>query len=338
MQAQPADIRPLDKPPLLLIGFNRPDHFQRVIEASRAAGRRSVYVSVDGPRRDRPEEAALCSEVRALAEQIEWADEVKIKAEEQNLGCRRAVTEAIDWVLGDWTEVIILEDDCLPDPSFFRFCDELLRRYRDDERVMEISGSNWGVAESKFGGYSYSFSSYANIWGWATWRRAWARYVPEMTTSWPAVRDSGRAEEMLVGRRARKTFERTWDRLCETDSEWYRQYGGDWSLNWQYSVMLHHGLSVVPAHNLVRNIGFEAGGTHLAESDRTYGAMPLEQASFPLRHPPQVARTLELDALYDRIRWRKHGWPAQTFFRLVRNRRLNRVIRRALHRVIPRPT
>lgn len=323
---------------LLLIGFNRPDLFARVAASAGSAGNRPVFVSIDGPREGRAGESALCAEVREVAESIEWATELRIRAHDHNLGCREAVTSAISWALSEAGEAIILEDDCLPDESFLSFCDELLERYREDPMVMEISGSNWGIGADRFGGNSYGFSSYANVWGWATWKRAWDRYVPDLAESWPAVRGSGAGRQFALSRRARKTFERTWNRLCDTDSEWYRTYGGDWSLNWQYSVLLAGGLSAVPAHNLVKNIGFRADATHIAEGDRIYDAMPLETMPQPLVHPAVVERTGPVEAVFDRIRWQKHGWPAQLFRRIVRNPALNRAIRIGARRVLSRPT
>jgi hypothetical protein len=320
---------PSRKAPVLCLAFNRPDLFRQVIAAIAEGGPRELYISIDGPRRNHSEDPSLCEEVRELASAIDWATHVKLKIEDENLGVRRAVESAISWALSTSTEIIVLEDDCLPDPSFFAFCDELLARYRDDERVMQISGTNWGAAPDRFAGFSYAFTSFAPVWGWATWRRAWNLYDQELE-SWPRARSTGLIDGMSVSRRFRRLLQRDWDRV--------RSSGGEWDRNWQYSVLLHHGLSACPARNLVRNIGLRPDATHLTGSDRIFSNLPVDKLSFPLKHPPEVARNADAEAVFERVFWQKLGWPAQAFAWLVRNPRLNRMIRAAWRNVLPRPS
>ena len=318
------------KPPAVLcLAFNRPDLLARVLGAVREGGPRELFVAIDGPRRDHERDAELCARVQQLAEEVEWATEVNIKAEAGNLGVRRAVESAVTWALERVPEVIVLEDDCLPDPSFLAFCQELLARYRDDERVMQVSGTNWGASPKRFAGYSYAFTSFAPIWGWATWRRAWSLYDHDLE-SWARVRATGLAAGMSLSRRFRRMLEREWDQVLAD--------GGEWDRKWQYSILRHHGLSICPARNLVKNIGFRSDATHLTGSDRIFSRLDLEELSFPLRHPPEVSRNASVDGVFERIYWQKVGWPARLFARVVRNRRLNRMLRMASRRFVPRPS
>lgn len=173
-------MRPSADVPLLMIAFNRPEKTQRVFEAVRAAAPRRLYLAADGPRADVPSDVDRCERTRRVLDDVTWPCEVKRLYQPRNLGCKRGVGAAIDWFLTHEDSGIILEDDCLPAPDFFLFCAELLDRYRDTPEVMMIGGHNplgtWDAAEA-----SYLFSRTAPIWGWATWRRAWARYDPAMT-------------------------------------------------------------------------------------------------------------------------------------------------------------
>ena len=313
--------------PVLFLCFNRPRLFERVLEAVRAAGPRHVLVAVDGPRPGRTDDETGCAGVRRLAEKIDWATALDFKFEPKNLGCGPAVSGAISWALGLVPELIILEDDCLPDPSFLFLCDELLERYRDDTRVMQIGASSWGAARERFTDYSYAFTSFAPIWGWATWRRAWALYDFRLD-SWPRFEASGLADGMALSPRARRALEREWNMV--------RKGGGTWDFQWFYTVLRHHGLSVCPERNLVVNIGFESDGTQIQEADQLLSRLPLEQIDFPLRHPPEVARSARVESVFERVLWMKFSALARAYRMLRRAPGVGPVVR-TLRKLVPRP-
>ncbi|MGH8461584.1 MAG: hypothetical protein ACRESS_08270 [Stenotrophobium sp.] len=314
---------------VLFLTFNRPDLFRKVLHAASRAGPRAVYVSIDGPRATHVNDGILCNEVRKTAEEITWATEVHLKAEQKNLGCGPAVAAAISWALEQAGEVIILEDDCLPDPSFLLLCDELLERYRDDARVMQISGTNWGASAERYDGCSYAFNSFAPIWGWATWQRAWRLYEYDLA-SWPRIKSNGLAEGMALSTRFRRLLARDWDLV--------RIGKGTWDHQWQYSVLRHHGLSISPARNLVVNLGFRADGTQLKGTDHVFSNLPLEQMPFPLQHPAEVARSASVESVFERIYWQKLGGTAQLYRQLVRNDKLRKVLSSLIRTFMPRPT
>ena len=153
--------------PVLFLVFNRPDTTAQVFEAIRQAKPPRLYVASDGAREDKEGELEKVKQVREIVSQVDWNCEVKTLFRDKNLGCKIAVSSAIDWFFEQEEMGIILEDDCLPHPTFFRFCQELLERYRDDERIGMISGNNFQFGR-KCTDYSYYFSMYSHIWGWAS--------------------------------------------------------------------------------------------------------------------------------------------------------------------------
>jgi hypothetical protein len=168
-------MQPRFSTPILLTAFNRPDNAARVFDEIRKIRPKQLFWAVDGPRKDRPGEDALCKKTQDIIKRVDWECEVKTLFRTENLGCGYAVAKAIDWFFENVEEGIIFEDDDLPDPTFFRFCQELLEYYRDDRRIMHISGDNFQHGKKR-GDASYYFSRYTHIWGWATWRRAWKYY------------------------------------------------------------------------------------------------------------------------------------------------------------------
>lgn len=214
---------------------------------------------------------------------IDWDCKVKTLFRDKNLGCKYAVSSAIAWFFEQVEEGIILEDDCLADPTFFSFCQELLEKYRHDERVMMISGDNFQFGKNKTP-YGYYFSRYTHIWGWATWRRAWKYYDVRMSL-WPETRDSNFLARILSPQEAsywNQVFERTYRNEIET-----------WDYQWTLACWIQSGLTIIPSVNLVRNIG-AAQGTHTTKFD-TSPLPPLEIMTFPLLHPPGVWRHGQAD-------------------------------------------
>jgi len=312
-------------PPLALIVFNRPDVTERVFEAVRAAEPRQLFVLADGPRADRPEEAERCAETRAIFDRVDWECDVHRRLADENLGCGASVAEGLDWVFEHVDRVVVLEDDCLPDPSFFPFCADLLERFADDERIMHVSGSNLGSPPAACGGASYGFTTYPTIWGWATWRRAWGLYDREMKT-WPRFRDAGLVETIPANRRWRATLARDWEICYRKGPLWRHQ----WAYQWQYSIVSESGLCVSPAVNLVANVGFGAAGAHTTLHEHEMGDVPVGAVERPLRHPEFVAVTPAVQAHIQRVELRRTGPVVGAFRRLVPSRRARLLIKKAM--------
>ena len=266
-------------PAVLFIIFNRPHETGAVFRAIRTARPLRLYIAADGPRDGRKGEAELCAEARRIATDIDWPCEVQTKFRERNLGCRHGPATAIDWFFENEEEGIILEDDCVPSASFFPYCAELLEHYRDDPRIMCISGDNPRTSTDALP-TSYVFSHYPLIWGWATWRRAWQLYDANLS-NWPAFRDSGRLR-LIADHEA---FEKYWSEIFDRTSGQLVDY---WDYQWTFSCWLHGGLTCVPSINLVSNIGFGPDATHTFDVTDSRARLQTNELDFPLVHPEFV--------------------------------------------------
>lgn len=274
--------------PVVFLVFNRPELTREVFARIAEARPRQLLVVADGPRADRAGEAAVCEQVRAIATAVTWPCEVRTEFAATNLGCRRRVVSGLDWAFSLVEEAIILEDDVLPDPSFFRFCEEMLQRYRGDRRVSMITGFNHSADRARTE-YSYFFSEMTHIWGWATWREAWAAYDEQLST-WPAVRLGGLLAEVFPERSAQRYWHAIFDGM-------HRGTGPNtWDYQWMYTNLCRRSLAITPRLNLVQNLGFGAGATHSTDPE---GAprVSVGRATFPLQHPPVMVASRSLDVI-----------------------------------------
>jgi hypothetical protein len=306
----PEDL-PATRSPVALNIHSRPDETARVLDAIRRARPGHLLVIGDGPRPEIAGEAERCRLTRQLIETVDWDCAVETNYSEENLGPKERIETGLDWVFSRVEEAIVLEDDCLPDPTFFRFCDELLERYRFDERVMSIGGSNFQFDELASSD-SYYFSRHSLIWGWATWRRAWQTNDPEMA-AWPELRDSNWLSRFFSERHAAVY----WTHALETT---YRD-GDTWDRPWQLSCWRRGGLHAIPNNNLTSNIGFreDAANTRPGTGDLLVGNLPTDPISFPLRHPAEVRRQAEADRDLDAVMF--GGTVSAMFDRLLMVRR-----------------
>lgn len=310
---RPVDIDFVELPlpvPVVFLVFNRPDCTARSLAAIRAARPPRLYVVADGPRADRPGEAALCAEVRTMVEQgVDWPCEVIRDYAPANLGCARRVSSGLDAVFARETEAIILEDDCVPDPTFFRFCAELLERYRDEPRIGQIAGCTFQGAGCD-APTSYYFSRYPHCWGWATWRRAWSHYDHAI----PGWRNP-EAPKWLAEQVPDPAERRYWAHSFSATADGRMN---SWAYRWTLALWRRGCLSVTPYRNLVSNIGFHSGATNTRDrnplADRLVSPMP-----FPLLHPASFAPDHEADARTSRQVYRR----PPVLFRLWR--RLRRI-------------
>lgn len=271
--------------PLLFIVFNRPDPTERVFEEIRKAKPQRLFIAADGPRNDKPEDVEKCRLTREVVENVDWPCEVQTLFQDKNLGCKIAVSSAINWFFENVEEGIILEDDCLPDPSFFPFCTELLEKYRNNEKVMLISGFNM-IGQSNIN-ESYFFSKYIGIWGWATWRRVWAQYDIKMT-SWADKNNRIRVKKTINNRRSWKV--RSW-----IYNELYLNKKNTWDYQLEYCILSKNGLSIVPKVNLVENIGFDEGATHTVIGKGGFTVPERHRIESPLKYNDNIRENKEYD-------------------------------------------
>ncbi len=279
------------KTPVAFIIFKRPHTTERVFEAIRQVKPAKLFVIADGPRNDRADEPEKCEATRAIINRVDWECEVIKNYSDINIGCAKRLPSGLDWVFNQVEEAIVLEDDCLPHPTFFQFCEALLERYRYDQRIGTIIGQNVQLGRRRTD-YSYYFSIYNRCWGWATWRRAWQNFDFDMKL-WPEIKESQFLDDILIDSKSVKfwqqIFQDTYDRRINTV----------WDYQWTFNCWLQNQLSIVPNQNLISNIGFGENATHTKHTKgsfvKTYANMPTELISFPLKHPPYIIRDLKSD-------------------------------------------
>lgn len=278
--------------PVLMIIFNRPDTTRMVFEAIRAVKPPRLYIAADGPRPGKESDIEQCRETRKIVREVDWDCEVKTLFRDINLNCGKAPASAMTWFFEHEEAGIILEDDCLPSQSFFWFCQELLERYRDDDRVMHIGGNNFLNGWRKDRDYSYYFSRCGHVWGWATWRRAWAKFDFKISL-YEKLKQKGYFENFFMN-----PLEKIY-RLSKFDKTIAANGSADWwDYQWDFARYAQSGLAIIPEKNLVKNIGFGDNATHTKRSNSKHAHMEAFELSFPLRHPPFTMRDLESDKRY----------------------------------------
>ncbi|WP_103667507.1 hemolytic protein HlpA-like protein [Pseudanabaena sp. BC1403] len=269
--------------PVVFIIFNRPDLSQIVFESIRLAQPKQLFVIADGARF--PEEFEKCKQTREIIKQVDWDCQVLTNYSDINLGCRQRVSSGINWVFEHVEEAIILEDDCLPHPSFFRYCQELLEHYREDERIWCISGDNFQDGQWRGNG-SYYFSNYNHCWGWASWRRAWQHYDHDLS-NWQTVRDSHYLRSILDSELEIKYWCDIFDKLDKFGQP------NSWAYPWTFTCWQNSGLTILPNVNLVSNIGFRSDGTHIT-GDSKLANLPVKDIG-KIYHPSFLVRDRTAD-------------------------------------------
>ncbi|EDZ94635.1 glycosyl transferase family 2 [Limnospira maxima CS-328] len=276
--------------PVIFIIYNRPQTTARVFEVIRQVKPRQLLVIADGPRSDRPSDWQRCQATRKIVERVDWNCEILRNYSAENLGCRRRISGGLNWAFERVESALILEDDCIPDLTFFPFCEELLKRYDREPKVMAISGDNFQFGR-RYTADSYYFSRYPHCWGWATWRRAWQQYDDRMS-SWPQLRDSQWLETLFSDPEAVKY----WSDIFENN---YRGFNS-WAYVWTLTCWSRNGLTILPAVNLISNIGFDRGATHTS-SPSPFANMETKSMVFPMVHPHQISAHLKADEFTEKI-------------------------------------
>jgi hypothetical protein len=273
-----------------LIFFRRPDLTKRVFSRIADAKPAKLFLIADGPLLERPGEAEKCAAARAVVENVNWECEVIRDYSPTNMGPWRRIASGITAAFQQVEELVVLEDDCLPDPTFFQFCDELLDRYRDDERIMHISGNHFQPRDPRSIPYSYSFAWHNIAWGYATWRRAWKHFDLAVPT-WPELRNTDFLDQMVEHPVAVQHYRHIFDQLHAQPGEFD---GYDWA--WSFACWTQRGLSILPNTTLVQNVGFGADSTHFQDGVHDFRAeLRAAPIGFPLRHPPYVLRDRAAD-------------------------------------------
>lgn len=301
--------------PILLLIFNRIDTTVLVFNQIRKVKPRKLYVAADGPRESVNGEYKKCEETRRIIDLVDWECDVKTLYRDENLGCGEAVSSAIDWFFKNEEEGIILEDDCLPEITFFQFCHELLEKYRYDDRVFSIIGNNpinnWACSES------YCFTKYNLIWGWASWRRAWDKYSFDME-DWQENKKKGLLRDAFkydyISQRSwRKHLDQVFNGEIDT-----------WDYQWHYTNWKFNGVNCLPKVNLIKNIGFGDDATHTVEANEHILNTSSDDLTFPLIHPDKIDLNRKADKFIGKKRFCN---SYRLFFKAALSSRLKKLVK-----------
>ena len=290
------------KSPILFLIFNRPDTTQRVFDEIRKVRPKRLYIGADGARNHIPGEDILCEQSKKII-QVDWDCEVFTLYRDENLGCKFAVSEAIKWFFSNEDEGIVLEDDCLPNNFFFNFCDLLLEKYRNDNRIVHISGTKINI-DREFGNASYYFSKYTNVWGWASWKRVWSQYDENLTLLQDFINGNEITniyEDVKVTESLITLFRKTRDNIIDT-----------WDYQYAFLNFWNNGLCVCPNFNMISNIGFNENATHTTDPNHKLSKLPFGTI-IDISHPKFFVPNIEAD--YYLLRY----IPQSTSQRIKRN-------------------
>jgi len=258
--------------------FNRPDLTEQLLAAIEVVRPKKLFVIADGPRKDHSSDERNCEAVQSLFNNLQWECEVTRHFSAANLGCKRRISSGLDWVFSQVDEAIILEDDTVPDVSFFPYCETLLERYRDDESVFIIRGhgSNLSNLKNQPKG-DYYLSQWPAVWGWASWSRAWKHYDVDMT-SWPELRDRKWLQQHFANSEQAKVMSYFFDEMHAGRID-------SWEFQLFFACWVRGAYAIAPMKNLVTNIGFDARGTHFQDPKNPHSKRDREPLELPLEHP-----------------------------------------------------
>jgi len=275
------------KTPIAYIVFNRPSLTEKSFQVIREQKPSKLYIIADGPRQDHKNDNELCLKVRAITEKIDWNCEVHRSYSNKNLGLKNRVSSGLDWVFDQVEKAIILEDDCVAHPDFFKFCDLLLDYYSKNNSISVITGNNFQNGKWR-GDASYYFSKYCHCWGWATWRRAWKNYQGSIPF-WMDWKKNKYWVNQFNNKKEKKYWENIFDRV-------YYDQIDSWAYPWTASVWFSGGLTVTPNVNLVSNIGFGEDSTHTKNKKSKFSNMAVNNLH-NIKHPNIIKINVEADNL-----------------------------------------
>lgn len=281
--------------PVLLITFNRADYTRKVFEKIKEAKIPKLYVANDAPRSGNKNDEKNRADIRDMLKEIDWDCELHTLFQERNLGCGLGVSSAISWAFENEDKLIILEDDCVPNLSFFTFCDEMLEKYYHDTRIWLISGRSHQSKSKYFNNQDYIFSHYGHTWGWAIWKRCWNQFDIEMK-DFPDFMKIGGANNIFSskeeGQLFNKIYKKTFFGAAKNFHTWDYQLG--------YNILKNGGLCIVPCKNLIKNIGVQ--GTHYDGQSNRFTNMESEEMPEVIRHPKFVI----IDKGYEQLHYKNH--------------------------------
>lgn len=299
--------------PVLLIVFNRPDTTRQVFDSIKKRKVPKLYISADAPRKGNQEDERKCTEVREIVQHIDWECEVHYRLLDQNVGCGYGPSSAISWVLEHEDRVIILEDDCVPAQPFFDYCDYLLEKYKDDNRIWLISGRSHQPQYHLFQKYDYIFSRYGHSWGWATWKRCWDHFDIMTPDLKEFIAENG-FENVIHDQAQAKHFRQKYSRLLLDEN----LHTHAWDFQAGFMLLKNSALTIVPSRNLIHNIG--SVGTHSKGESHVHTMQKHED--YVLQKEP---RFVMINRDYEELHFQRHINPKKPVARRYFKKLLRKV-------------
>ncbi len=277
--------------PILFIIFNRPDTTQQVFDEIKKIKPYYLYVAADGARLDKESDVEKIAQTRAIIEQIDWDCKLKTLFRDENKGCGKGPAEAITWFFQNVEQGIILEDDCVPHPDFFPFCEQMLNEYKDDDRIISITGSNFQDGKKRSKG-SYYFSVHNRIWGWASWRRTWQHYDYYLKNI-----EEPEFNQLLIKLFANEKERQYWDRIYRIIKE-DRLNDSAWDYQFMFMQWKLNGLTLTSNVNLISNIGDGEDATHTVNWINNKNLRRKTNSIFPLVINSKIEKNTSADKYY----------------------------------------
>jgi hypothetical protein len=305
------------KVPVLLVVYNRDKTLIKVLDSLKEAGIQKLYIASDGANIEKIGDQLKVDKVREIIKNLNWDCEIKYLIRDENVGCKLGVSSAIDWFFEFEESGIILEDDCLPNESFWIFCELMLKKYKDNERIMTISGTN-SQNGIKRGGGSYYFSNYNHVWGWATWRRAWKNYDGNIEF-WQQMKYKDTWKNKFKDKIQRKYWEDIFDQVYSNNGKW-----DAWDYPWTCCIWNQDGINIMPNDNLVTNIGFGPDATHTKSFSSEFANLPTKVVKkFELKEQ----EIIEIDEVADLYTFNKHfGGEGQRTLKYKIKRKIKKIL------------
>lgn len=286
------------KIPILILVYNRPDTFKKLIYCLKKIQPKKIYIRGDGP--VNADDVIKINAVKKTILRINWNCKILTNFNKINIGCRGSVSSGIDWFFSTEKMGVILEDDCLPNTSFFKFCEILLKRFRYNKKIYTISGSNFQNKITTDN--DYYFTKYPHCWGWATWARAWKSYDQNLSF-WTKWKKTDKWKKYIKLTIEKKYWEKIFNNVLKKKID-------SWAYVWTASVWYKNGVAIVPKTSLINNIGFDDRATH-TQNSQTKSISNLKNLKFPLKHPKRIKIDIRADnyTFFNHFKGVNYLWP-----------------------------
>lgn len=275
--------------PVLLITFLRPDSTIKILNIIKKNNIKNLFIFSDGPRKN-SNDILQIKKVRNVINNFSFSGKLYKMYEKNNIGLEKNIPNALNWVFKKFDRAIILECDCIPDHSFFKFCNLLLELYKDDLRISQISGTNL-INKNIFkrrNNDSYFFSKYTPSWGWATWRNRWKNIYNKKMSTWPITLNENWLNDIFDNTEEIKYWKKILNRR-------FLKKDADWDRIWTYVNLINNRMSILPSVNLISNIGYDKFAAH--NNPKKWNSIKIEKINFPLKHP----KIFYIDKLADKF-------------------------------------